>query len=88
MSDGKEVKRWEPCLKDSPAGTFVTMRETRRVRDVFVSVTEHEAIVAELMAAISQLKENEAKLKAEIERLKHFYQVPIRYPIGKGKGLG
>lgn len=35
-------------------------------------------------AAISRLKENEAKLKAEIERLKHFYQVPIQYPIGKG----
>lgn len=48
-------------------------------------VEDHDRIVAELRVTISQLKENETKLKAEFERLKHFYQVPIRYPIEKGK---
>lgn len=55
MSDASEVKRWEPCLKDSPAGTFVTVRQTRRVRDVFVKVEDHDRIVAELKAEVIKL---------------------------------
>ena len=53
-----EVKRWEPCLKDSPAGTFVTVRQTRRVRDVFVKVEDHERIVASLKAQLSMTNSN------------------------------
>lgn len=43
----QDVKRWEPCLKDSPAGTYVTTRETKRVRNVYVTIEDHDRIMAE-----------------------------------------
>ena len=66
MSDTSEVKRWEPCLKDSPAGTFVTVKQTRRVRDVFVKVEDHDRIVAELKAEVARQAKVIEKLKGMV----------------------
>ena len=51
-----EVKRWEPCLKDSPAGTFVTTKETKRVRNVYVRIEDHDRLMKEKDAEIERLK--------------------------------
>lgn len=87
MSNG-EAKRWEPCFKDSPAGTYVSMKETKRVRDVFVQVEEHDRIVADLKAQLEHsetkvgwlLRDNEknvTELKAEIERQRDAYEATL-----------
>lgn len=51
------VKRWEPCFKDSPAGTYASVRATRRVRDVFVEVESYDAILRALDVALRQRDE-------------------------------
>lgn len=71
MSDGKEVKRWEPCLKDSPAGTYVTTKETKRVRNVYVTIEDHDRIVADLRAEVERYKNLYEDYSSEVEELQH-----------------